>query len=138
VIAQKAIQQPPRVAVRARDAARRRVRRTRLNGYAMLARIAVTFAVLLVPVMVYVMLMANLTGMNYALAHETQRKLALQEETTRLDEQIGQLRSRDRLADLAEKLRMHDPRTYAVVDLPRPVVVPPPNGIAFLGAFFHH
>ena len=137
MIAHKAVQQPPRVAGRARDAARRRVRRTRLNGYAMLARIAASFAVLLVPVMIYVMLMANLTGMNYALAHETQHKLALQEETMRLEDRIGQLRSRDRLADLALKLRMHDPHVYAVVDLPRPVVSPPPNGIAFLGAFFH-
>jgi cytochrome c-type biogenesis protein CcmH/NrfG len=123
--------------VRARDAARRRVRRTRLQGYAMLARIAVAFAIVLVPVMIYVLLMGNLTALNYSLAHATQQKSALVEETMRLDDRISQLQSRERLADLAARLHMHDPHVYAVVDVPGPVVAPPSNGIAFLGAFFH-
>jgi cytochrome c-type biogenesis protein CcmH/NrfG len=127
----------PRVQVRARDAARRRSRRTRLQGYTMLARIATVFAVLLVPVMIYVLLMGNLTALNYSLAHATQQKSALVEETMRLDDRIAQLQSRERLADLAVRLHMHDPHVYAVVDVPGPVVAPPSNGIAFLGAFFH-
>jgi hypothetical protein len=104
----------------------------------MLARIATAFAVLLVPVMIYVLLMGNLTALNYSLAHETEQKLALQEETTRLDDRITQLQSRERLADLAARLHFHDPHVYAVVDVPGPVVAPPANGIAFLGALFHH
>jgi hypothetical protein len=32
---------------------------------------------------------------------------------------------------------MHDPTVYAIVDVPHPAVVPPANGIAFLGAFLH-
>ena len=103
----------------------------------MLGRIAMVFAIVLVPVMIYVLLMGNLTALNFSLAHATQQKAALVEETMRLDDRIAQLQSRDRLADLAVRLHMHDPHAYAVVDVPGPVVAPPSNGIAFLGAFFH-
>jgi cytochrome c-type biogenesis protein CcmH/NrfG len=140
VIAPKAMPQPksqPRVRVRARDAALRRGRRTRLQGYAMPARIVVAFTVVLVPVMIYVLLMGNLTALNYSLEQATQKKSALVAETMRLDDRIAQLQSRERLADLAARLHMHDPHVYAVVDVPGPVVAPPSNGIAFLGAFFH-
>lgn len=140
MIAPKAIPQPKppaRVHVRAREAARRRGRRTRLQGYAMPARIALVFAVVLVPVMIYVLLMGNLTALNSSLADATQRKSALLEETMRLDDRIAQLQSRERLADVATRLHMRDPQVYAVVDVPGPVVAPPSNGIAFLGAFFH-
>jgi hypothetical protein len=140
VIAPKAIPQPrlqPRVQVRARDAARRRSRRTRLQGYTMLARVATALAVVLVPVMIYVLLMGNLTALNYSLADATKQKTALVGETMRLDDRIAQLQSRDRLADVAAVLHMHEPHVYAVVDVPGPVVAPPSNGIAFLGAFFH-
>ena len=140
MIAQKAILQPkpqPRFQVRARDAARRRGRRTRLQGYAILARIAVAFAIVLAPVMIYVLLMGNLTALNYTLANVMQQKSALVEETMRLDDRIAQLQSRERLAGIAARLHMHDPHVYAVVDVPGPVVAPPSNGIAFLGAFFH-
>ena len=140
MIAPKAIPQPkpqPRVQVRAREAARRRGRRTRLLGYAMPARIAVVFAVVLVPVMIYVLLMGNLTALNYSLAQATQQKSALVEETMRLDDRIAQLQSRERLADLATRLGMRDPQVYAVVDVPGKASAPPSNGIAFLGAFFH-
>ncbi len=101
------------------------------------ARIALAFAVVLVPVMTYVLLMGNLTALNYSLASATQQKSALVEETMRLDDRIAQLQSRERLAVLAARLHMHDPHVYAVVDVPGPVVAPPSNGIAFLGAFFH-
>lgn len=140
MIAPKAMPQSrpqPRVARNARDAARRRGRRTKMRGYSKLGRIAFVFAVALAPVMVYVLLMGNLTALNYSLAHATQRKIELQEETMRLDDRIARLQSRERLAELATKLHMHDPRIYAVVDVPGPIVAPPSNGIAFLGALFH-
>lgn len=139
MIAPKALPQPHhRNVVRARDASRRRQRRTRLNGYAMLARIGACLFLVVVPVIAYVMLMANLTTLNYTLARETQHKMALQEETIRLDDRIARLQSRDRLADVAAKLHMHEPHMYAVIEAPRPVVAPPINGIAFLGSLFHH
>jgi hypothetical protein len=140
VIAQKAMPQSrpqPRFALNARDAARRRGRRTKMQGYTKLGRIALVFAIALAPVMVYVLLMGNLTALNYSLAHATQRKVELQEEGMRLDDRIARLQSRERLAGLAIKLHMHDPHVYAVVDVPGPVVAPPRNGIAFLGALFH-
>ena len=140
MIALKAIPQTqpqPRVQTRAREAARRRGRRTRLQHYAMPARIALVLGVLLVPVMGYVLLMGNLTALNYSLAQATQTKTALVEETMRLDDRIAQLQSRERLADIAARMNMHDPTQYAVVDVPGPSVAPPANGIAFLGAFFH-
>ncbi len=125
-----------RVAVRARDAARRRAHRTRVRGYAMLARIALAVTVVLAPILGYVLLMGNLTAMNYALARADAQRLSLQEETMRLDDRIAALQSRDRLADVAARLHMHDPQIYAIVDVPHPVVTPPPDGIAFLGALF--
>jgi hypothetical protein len=146
VIAPNALPQSPpergprpergRAHVRARDASRRRARRTKLRGYGMLARITLVFVVVLAPIMGYVLLMGNLTALNYSLAQASARKLELQEETMRLDDRIAALESRDRLADVAARLHMHDPHLYAVVDLPRPAP-PPPNGIAFLGSFFH-
>jgi cell division protein FtsL len=140
VIAHKPAPQPqqPRRQEFARDASRRRARRTQLHGYGMLGRIAGVLGIVLVCTISYVMLMANLTSQNYALARVTEHKLALQDETARLDDQIAHLRSRDRLADVAARLGMHDPQVFAVVDLPRPVITPPPNGIAFLGALFRH
>ena len=94
-------------------------------------------AIALVPVMIYVLLMGNLTALNYSLAQATEQKSALVEETLRLDDRIAQLESRDRLAGVAARLHMSDPHAYAVVDVPAPAASPPPTGIAFLGAFFH-
>ena len=125
-----------RVHVRARDAARRRARRTRLRGYGMLARITLAVAVVLAPIMGYVVLMGNLTALNYSLAQANAQKIELQEETMRLDDRIAGLESRDRLADVALRLHMHDPHVYAVVDVPRPLPTPP-SGLAFLGSLFH-
>jgi hypothetical protein len=122
--------------VRARDAARRRARRTRLQDYALLLRFGACLGVAVIVLMSYVMLTANITSLNYALARETQRKAALQDETQRLDDQIGHLRSRDRLADVANRLHMRDPQSFAVVAFPRPETTSAPSGIAVLGALF--
>ena len=140
MIAHKVLPQPKppaRVHVRAREAARRRGRRTRLQHYAMPARIALAFGIVLVPVMIYVLLMGNLTALNYSLAQVTEQKSALLEETNQLDDRIAHLESRERLSDVAARLHMHDPRVYAVVDVPITPAAPASNGIAFLGAFFH-
>jgi len=104
----------------------------------MLARITLVCAIVLVPIMTYVLLMGNLTALNYSLAHARADELSLQEETMRLDDRIAALQSRDRLAAIAARLHMHDPHVYAVVDLPAPVATPPAGGIAFLGSLLHH
>lgn len=122
--------------IRAREAARRRARRVRLQGYAVLLRFATGLTIVVAVLIGYVMLTAKLTSLNYALARENDYKIQLQEETQRLDDQIARLRSRDRLADVAARLHMHDPQTYAIVDLPAPAAPPQPTGIALLGALF--
>jgi hypothetical protein len=127
-----------RTQIRARESALRRTRAARLRGYAMLARITLVVAVVLAPIMAYVLLTANLTAMNYTLQQANDQKLELQGETLRLDDRIAALESRDRLADVAARLHMHDPHVYAVVDLPAPVAQAPANGIAFLGVLFRH
>ncbi len=74
--------------------------------------------VIVVLLMSYVMLMANLTGLNYSVARTQRERAALQDQTARLDEQIAALTSQDRLSAIAAKLGMRDAQTYAIVALP--------------------
>lgn len=135
MIARQAIPQPARSAARARTASKRRARRNQRRNAVGFARVAATVAVLAVPVMIYVMLMANLTSLNYALAKTTHVKTQLLEESLRLDDRIAKLQSRERLALLAARLKMRDPHVYAVVTIPAiQTPKPPPHGIAFLGS----
>ena len=96
--------------------ARRIVRKSRAR-YAGLARVlAVLFGVLLL-LMGYVVLTANLTGLSYAVATAQAQREALEEETMRLDDRIAALRSDDRLAEVAARLGMREPQLFAVVRL---------------------
>ncbi len=120
---------------RGRTATRRRVRHARRRSYAAFVRVGGAAAVIVVPLMLYVMLTVNLTSANYALAHAQARKAGLIAETMRADDRIAKLESRERLAAIADRLGMHDPRTFAVVTLPPvPRTMPAPHGIALLGA----
>ncbi|MBV8600839.1 MAG: hypothetical protein JO359_04655, partial [Candidatus Eremiobacteraeota bacterium] len=86
--------------------------------------------------MLYVMLTANLTGLNYAIGHAEAERGSLQEEMQRLDDQIAHLESRERLATIAAKLGMREPQRYEVVTIPEPAAeAPKPGGIALLGWF---
>ena len=124
-------------AERARHAARRRTRRTRRRMHRpAIAMILLAFAVL-VPLLIYVTLTANLTSLNFALSRAEHERTALSTETQRLDDKIAGLESPDRLAALAVKLKLHDPHVYAVVRLPDAKQPQPrPTGIALLGAWF--
>ncbi len=124
----------PRSRERAKQATRRRSTRAKARAYVGLGRIAVAVGLIVVPLMVYVMLTANLTGMHYAVARAETQRTTLTDETQRLDDKIAQLESRERLSAVAAKLHMHDPREYAVVALPNPAAKPKPKGIAFLGS----
>jgi cell division protein FtsB len=121
----------------ARHAARRRKHRTRRAMHRpAIAMILLAFA-LLVPLLIYVTLTANLTSLNFALSHAEQDRTALSTETQRLDDKIAGLQSPERLAALAARLKLHDPHVYAVVRLPDPKQPQPrPTGIALLGAWF--
>jgi cell division protein FtsL len=126
-----------RRADRARHAARRRTRRTRRAMHRpAIAMILLAFAVL-VPLLIYVTLTANLTSLNFALSRAEHERTALSTETQRLDDKIAGLQSPERLAALAASLKLHDPHVYAVVRLPDPKQPQPrPTGIALLGAWF--
>ncbi len=122
---------------RARHAARRRKHRTRRAMHRpAIAMILLAFAVL-IPLLIYVTLTANLTSLNFALSRAEHERTALSTETQRLDDKIAGLQSPERLAALAASLKLHDPHVYAVVRLPDPKQPQPrPTGIALLGAWF--
>jgi len=118
-----------------RRAARRRVRRAQRRGYVAFFRVVGAAIVLALPLMLCVMLTANVTSLNYKLAHAQARQEALLAATMRQEDRIAKLESRERLAALAARLGMHDPHVYAVVALRAPA--PPAQGargIALLGA----
>ncbi len=92
---------------------------------------------ILVPLLAYVMLTANLTSLNYALARATHDK-------HRAGRRDAAARRSHRAADVARAagrrspaaLKMHDPHVYAVVRVPEPKPAQPrPTGIAFLGSW---
>ena len=80
----------------------------------------------------YVMLMANLTSLNYAVARAEAQRVALQDQTARLDDRIAMLRSQERLASIANKLGMRDASEYAIVQLPAPQHAPSQSRLAVL------
>lgn len=136
MIALQAIQpEPPRRNVeRGRNATQRRLSRARRRGYAAFARVAATLAVIVLPIMLYVMLTANITSLSYKLAHVQERKTALLAQTMRQEDRIAKLESRERLAAIAASLHMHDPHAYAVVTLSEPPrVATTPRGVALIG-----
>jgi uncharacterized membrane protein YgcG len=68
--------------------------------------------------MFYVMLMANLTSLNYAVSRADRQRASLQAETARLEDRLAALRSDDRLSKMATQLRMREPAQFAMVTLP--------------------
>jgi hypothetical protein len=137
MIALQAIQpEPPRRHVeRGRTATQRRVQRAKRRGYAAFVRVGGVSLILLLPVMLYVMLTANITSLSYKLARVQAQKTAVLAETLRQEDRIAKLESRERLVVIAMRLHMHDPQAYAVVTLPQPPrVVSVPPGVPLLGA----
>jgi cell division protein FtsB len=125
----------PRQVERGRSATRERIRRARRHNYFVFLRVGAIAAALVLPLMLYVMLTANLTTLNYKLARVQAQKSALLAETMRQEDRIAKLESRERLLKIAARLHMHDPGMYAVVTLPAaPQAAPPPHGVALLGA----
>ncbi len=90
-----------------------------------------TVAALTVAVVVYLALMANVTRMNYDLAKRLAVRAQFVDETSRLDDRIARLSSRERLGALAAKLGMGEPQTFAEIALPAPPATAG-HGLAFL------
>jgi cell division protein FtsL len=121
---------PPRHVERIRTATKRRTRRNRRRVHRPLFAVLTLAVVVVLPLLGYVTLTANLTSLNYALSRAERDRSKLAEESQRLDNKIVQLKSEDRLAAIAVRLKMHDPHVYAVVRVPEPRVQPEPPGIA--------
>jgi cell division protein FtsL len=98
---------------------RGRVRRSR---YAEVGRIAAITTVVMILVIGYLLLLANVTRMHYETARAERQRVALQEETQRLDDEIARLSSRERLAMLAARLGMKESSAFSVVQLAEPKV----------------
>jgi hypothetical protein len=132
MIAPQRIVEAPRVD-RPRKPVRRRARRARRVVHAPGVVVIALVVALLVPLLAYVTLTANLTSLSYAIAREDRERAALVDETQRYDDRIARLESPERLASLAAQLKMHDPHVYAVIALPKPKVEHQQSGFAFLG-----
>ncbi|HEV2642301.1 MAG TPA: hypothetical protein VGT98_06325 [Candidatus Elarobacter sp.] len=133
--AQRAPMPEPRRVVYVRAATQRRVRRTRRRMRAPVFAMLTLTVIALIPLLGYVTLTARLTSLNYALVRSDHERVALLEDTQRLDERIARLQSPDRLAALAAKLKLHDPHVYAVVRVPDPKPQPRPTGFALFAWF---
>ncbi len=116
----------------AKSATLRRITRKERARYAGLSRFCAVLAISLCLVMVYVMLMARLTSLNYAVAKAQHERATLAAESAVLDNRLAALRSDDRLATVAARLHMQDPQQFAVVTLPATVRAPDRSHLAFL------
>ncbi len=135
MIAPQRIAVEPRRVERVKTATRRRARRAKRRVHAPLLAVGLLTIALLVPLLVYVTLIANVTSTNYAVARAERQRTALLDETQRLDDRVARLEAPDRLANLAAQLKLHDPHVYAVVHVPQPKAQPRPTGFAFLGSW---
>ena len=115
-----------------RNATQRRISRKDRAGYIGLLRFCGVLAVALCLLMIYVMLTAQLTSLNYAVGRAQRERAALLAEDARLDDRLALLSSDDRLAALATRLQMQDPQRFAIVALPPPVRSPDRSHVAFL------
>lgn len=123
---------PERIRVRtARQATQQRVSRKARARYSSLWQFSAILAVTLCGVMLYVMLTARLTSLNYAVAKAEHERSTLQGQTARLDDRLAALKSDDRLAKVAAQLHMQDPTQFAMVSLPAPVREQSPSRLAF-------
>jgi hypothetical protein len=120
MLARRAIEAKPRVRnIRtARMAAVQRRTRAAQVRSADLWRFFGLFTVVLALLMGYVMLISDLTGLNYAVARAERERVALEDQTARLDDRIAALRSQDRLAAIAAEFGMRDAQQFAIVTVP--------------------
>jgi hypothetical protein len=121
---------------RVRHATQRRTRRTRRRLQRPVFAVVTLALAVLVPLLAYVTLTANVTSLSFAIVRAERERTALANDAQRRDDKIAILQSPDRLAALAGKLRLHDPHVYAVVRIPEPKAQPRPTGLAFFGTWF--
>ncbi len=121
----------PRVRT-ARHATQRRISRKERAKYRTLVQFVAALTLILGGFMLYLELNARLTSLNYAYVKAQRERAILQAQTARLDEQLAQLRSDERLSALAARLHMQDPQSFAMVTLPAAPREPQHTHLAFL------
>lgn len=119
MVAQERLHARPRIPnVRtARNATERRRTHSARTRHATLAKFCLCLSIVFIMVMGYVMLMANLTSMNYAIARAERQRAVLVDQTARLDDRVAALRSQERLSRVAAQLGMRDAQQFAIVSL---------------------
>ena len=134
MIAQRQLESKPRIRnVRtARAATQTRRKKSSQQRYSHLGRFVFCLTAVVILLMGYVMLMANLTSLNYAVARAEKERVALQDQTARRDDRIAALRSQERLAAIASRLGMRDAQAYAIVQLPQAPKPVAPSRLAVL------
>jgi len=100
-----------------RTAVLRRRARNRRERYATLTRIFAAFVTIVLVVVLYLGLMANVMRLNYELAHLGRQKAQLLDATALGDDQIAAAESSERLRAFARRLGMHEPTTFVAVTL---------------------
>jgi cell division protein FtsL len=101
----------------ARSATATRIVKKQRARYGSVLRVGVALGCVVAALLVYVMLTSNVTSLTYAVAKAHAQRDQLVEETTRLDDKISTLRSQERLASIASKLKMRDAQQFVVVQL---------------------
>ncbi len=123
----------PRTGTRAgRGAVSRRRARTRQLRNAGFTRLFSTVFVVTLAVVIYLGLMANVTRMNYGLTKAAREKAQLVDATSRLDDRIARLESRERLDALARRLGMRESQSFIAVTVPPEQHPQVERGLAFL------
>lgn len=124
---------PPRTGTRAgRSAVLRRRALARRLRYAGFARMFATVGALTLAVVIYLALMSNVTRMNYDLAKRLAQRARLMDESSRLDDRIARLSSREHLGAVAARLGMTEPQAFAEIALPTQTHWVGSHGLAFL------
>ena len=116
----------------AKQATQRRVSRKARARYTGLVGFCIVLCAVLSCAMLYVMLTAHLTSLNYAYAKAERERATLEAQTARLDDRLAALRADDRLARVAAQLHMSDPQQFAVITLPPAVRREDTSHLAFL------
>lgn len=117
-----------------RAATQRRIVRKSRARYTGVARASLALGGVMVLLMSYVVLTSSLTGLSYAVGKARVQREALLEATIRLDDRIAAMRSDDRLAAIAARLGMREPKRIAVVRIETPQVARTQGGFPVLSS----
>ncbi len=115
----------------ARTATQRRMAGNARSRYSTVTRITICTAVGLAVLLLYVLLIANITSLSYAVDRVHAERSAVRAQVARDEDEIASLTADDRLAAVAARLHMVQPTQFLRISLvPKPAVQGRP--LAFL------